>query len=154
MTKAAYPTIGIAAFVMFVIVYFIGWLQFFHLVKHQHGNMLGVTQPTFVGNSKFSLFPPSWRSRRLVLTELLYNCVHTCFLNYKVFIYSTKLSLSIIFSFKRNERTFSIHSIGRIMYIEHCLLPVSCIIHGIPGNLFTKWGVTNGRTLQRGSISL
>lgn len=26
MTKAAYPTIGIAAFVMFVIVYFIGWL--------------------------------------------------------------------------------------------------------------------------------
>ena len=27
MTKAAYPTIGIAAFVMFVIVYFIGWLQ-------------------------------------------------------------------------------------------------------------------------------
>ena len=28
MTKAAYPTIGIAAFVMFVIVYFIGWLRY------------------------------------------------------------------------------------------------------------------------------
>ena len=33
MTKAAYPTIGIAAFVMFVIVYFIGWLLKFQLFK-------------------------------------------------------------------------------------------------------------------------
>ena len=33
MTKAAYPTIGIAAFVMFVIVYFIGGLHLSDLTK-------------------------------------------------------------------------------------------------------------------------
>ena len=46
MAKAAYPTIGIAAFVMFVIVYFIGCLPLSY-------DYTGRYYPLIAGNSRY-----------------------------------------------------------------------------------------------------
>ena len=56
MAKAAYPTIGIAAFVMFGIVYFIGCLQKNGEETFQHTEVRFLSQKAFDGPVETDVF--------------------------------------------------------------------------------------------------